>query len=47
MVRQEDITAVAEPVLRHRVIKTFTAESEGVTSRAVISRLIEELSSEL
>ena len=47
MVRQEDITAVAEPVLRHRVIKTFTAESEGVTSRQVISRLIEELSSEL
>ena len=47
MVRQEDVVAVAEPVLRHRVIKTFTAESEGVTSREVISRLIEDLSSEL
>lgn len=47
MVRQEDVTAVAEPVLRHRVIKTFTAESAGVTSREVIARLIDELSSEL
>ena len=47
MVRQEDVNAVAEPVLRHRIIKTFTAESEGVTARAIISRLVEELSSEL
>lgn len=47
MVRQEDIEAVAEPVLRHRVIKTFTAESEGVTARAVISRLIDELRKDL
>jgi len=47
MVRQEDIIAVAEPVLRHRVIKTFTAESEGVTSRAIIARLVKELSAEL
>jgi len=46
MVRQEDIVAVAEPVLRHRVIKTFTAESEGVTCRGIIARLVEELSSE-
>ncbi len=47
MVRQEDIIAVAEPVLRHRVIKTFTAESEGVTSRAIIARLVKELCAEL
>ena len=46
MVRQEDIIAVAEPVLRHRVIKTFTAESEGITCRSIIARLVEELSSE-
>lgn len=46
MVRQEDLIAVAEPVLRHRVIKTFTAESEGITCRSIISRLVEELSSE-
>tara|TARA_R110000850_G_scaffold164847_6_gene289856 strand:+ start:1615 stop:2637 length:1023 start_codon:yes stop_codon:yes gene_type:complete len=46
MVRQEDLIAVAEPVLRHRVVKTFTAESEGITCRSIISKLIEELSSE-
>jgi len=47
MVRQEDIVAVAEPVLRHRLIKTFTAESEGVTCRSIIARLVDELSREL
>jgi len=46
MVRQEDVIAVAEPVLRHRVIKTFTAESEGITCRSIIARLIEELGKE-
>ena len=46
MVRQEDITAVADPVLRHRVMTTFTAESDGVTSRDVAKRLVEELSKE-
>ncbi len=46
MVRQEDIVAVAEPVLRHRVLKTFTAESEGVTCRSIIARLVEDLSNE-
>jgi MoxR-like ATPase len=46
MVRQEDIISVAEPVLRHRLIKTFTAESEGITCRSIISRLVEELSSD-
>ena len=46
MVRQEDITAVAEPVLRHRIIKTFTAESEGITCRDIISRLLEDLIAE-
>jgi MoxR-like ATPase len=46
MVRQEDITAVAGPVLYHRVMTTFTAESEGVTSKEVTKRLVEELSKE-
>jgi MoxR-like ATPase len=43
VVRMEDIIAVADPVLRHRVMTTFTAESEGVTSRDVTKRLVEEL----
>ena len=44
MVRMEDVTAVADPVLRHRVMTTFTAESEGVSSRDVVKRLVDELS---
>jgi MoxR-like ATPase len=44
VVRMEDIVEVADPVLRHRVMTTFTAESERVTSRDVTKRLVEELS---
>ena len=43
MVRLEDVMEVAEPVLRHRVMTTFAAESEGITSRDVSKRLVEEL----
>ena len=46
MVRLEDIMAVAEPVLAHRVLTTFGAESEGIKSRDIVHRLIEELSAE-
>ena len=46
MVRLEDVLAVAEPVLSHRVITTFGAESEGITSRDVVKRLVEELQAE-
>lgn len=44
VVRLEDLMAVADPVLRHRVMTTFTAESEGITSRELTKRLVEELS---
>lgn len=44
MVRLEDVIAVAEPVLMHRVITSFAAESEDITSRDIVRRLIEELS---
>ena len=40
-VNTEDIRAVAHPVLRHRVITNFNAESEGITSDRVIDRLLE------
>jgi MoxR-like ATPase len=43
MVRLEDVMEVAEPVLRHRVMTTFTAESDGVSSRDVAKRLVDEL----
>ena len=46
MVRLEDVLEVAEPVLAHRVITTFAAESEGVSSRNVVRRLVDELQTE-
>jgi MoxR-like ATPase len=36
----EDIQRVAHPVLRHRILVNFHAESEGVTPDAVIDRLV-------
>ena len=35
----EDIQALAKPVLRHRLVLSFTAESEGVTPDDVIDRI--------
>ncbi len=43
MVRMEDVVAVAEPVLRHRVMTTFTAQSDGITSIDVTKRIVEDL----
>jgi len=37
----EDITAVAYPVLRHRVMTNFNAEAEGIKPDDIIRRLIE------
>jgi MoxR-like ATPase len=37
----EDIRAIAAPVLRHRVLLNFQAESEKVDTDQVIARLIE------
>jgi MoxR-like ATPase len=36
----EDVTAVALPVLRHRVLVNFQAEADGVTADDVITRLL-------
>ncbi len=36
----QDIQFLAKPVLRHRIVVNFAAESEGVTSDSVIDRLI-------
>jgi MoxR-like ATPase len=46
MVRLEDIQAVSEPVLTHRLITTFAAQSEGVDARQIVKRLIEETTAE-
>jgi len=37
----EDIRALARPVLRHRVLMNFHAESEKVTSEQIIDRLLQ------
>ena len=39
----EDIRALAYPVLRHRVLTNFYAESESVTVEKIISMLLEEI----
>lgn len=45
MVRLEDIQAVAEPVLTHRMITTFAAQSEGIDARKIVRRLVQETTS--
>lgn len=47
MARLEDVLAVAEPVLAHRVLTNFNAESEGIRSHDVIRRLVDELNAEV
>jgi MoxR-like ATPase len=42
----EDLEAVAAPVLTHRVITNFAAESQGMTSKKIVERLIAEMRSE-
>ncbi|MFO0912918.1 MAG: MoxR family ATPase [Pirellulales bacterium] len=37
----EDIQALAKPVLRHRMVVNFAAESEGITTDQLIERLIQ------
>ncbi len=39
----DDVREVAHPVLRHRVITNFSAESSGVTSDNVVDRLLQDL----
>ena len=41
-VSTEDIQALAAPVLRHRIVTNFAAESDGVTPDTVIEKLIAE-----
>jgi len=37
----DDIRAVAAPVLRHRILTNFAAESAGVTADSLIERILE------
>ncbi|MEZ6065781.1 MAG: MoxR family ATPase [Planctomycetaceae bacterium] len=46
-VTTEDVQSVAQPVLRHRIVTTFQANSEGVTPDDVIRMLIDAVPVEL
>ena len=39
----EDVQAVALPVLRHRIIPNFAAQSEGMTADDIIRKLLDEI----
>ena len=39
----EDIQALAHPVLRHRVLTNFHAQSQGMTSDMIIDQLLESV----
>ncbi|MCY2968100.1 MAG: MoxR family ATPase, partial [Planctomycetota bacterium] len=41
-VTTDDIQALAAPVLRHRIVTNFAAESEGMTTDKVIERMLKE-----
>ncbi len=43
LVGQEDVNAIANEVLTHRILLSFHAETEGVTSEDIVKRLQDEL----
>src|SRR5436309_670177 len=42
-VAADDVAAVAGPILRHRLIRNFTAQSEGVEVEEIIQRLLQAI----
>jgi MoxR-like ATPase len=42
-VTPEDIQALAQPVLRHRILINYRAEAEGISVERVIDRLLETI----
>ncbi len=43
MVQNTDVDAIAKDVLGHRIVLNFRAESEGLTTRDIVDRLVEGL----
>jgi MoxR-like ATPase len=41
-VTTEDVSAIARPVLRHRIVTNFNAEAEGMTSDKIVQKLLEQ-----
>jgi len=46
LARMEDLEAVAQPVLTHRILTNFQAQSEGITSTFIVEKLVEEVQAE-
>jgi MoxR-like ATPase len=44
-VTNDDIKALALPVLRHRIVPTFNAEAEGITVNHIINKLLQDVPS--
>jgi MoxR-like ATPase len=41
----EDVLFVYKPVLRHRIVLTFSAEAEGISADHLLEKLAEKLDS--
>lgn len=39
----DDVKSVALPILRHRIIPTFSAEADGITSADIIQKILEQI----
>jgi MoxR-like ATPase len=39
----DDIKSMAHPVLRHRVLTNFRAESEGISTDSIVDELLERV----
>lgn len=39
----DDVKSVALPILRHRIIPTFSAEADGITSADIVKKLMEQI----
>lgn len=37
---KEDVQAVAEPILRHRIVRNYKAEAEGISTEKIIANLL-------
>jgi MoxR-like ATPase len=40
---QDDVRAIAAPVLRHRIVTNFNADADGVSTDAIVERLLDEV----
>ncbi len=46
MVRLEDVQEITAAVLTHRVITTFAAQAQGISSKDIVARLVAETDAE-